>query len=83
MISRAAYKKGPEVYWIGKRVRARHDLRNNWFVAPAGTEFVIVGKYKGFSLIKADPCTCCGLRGKISEVAPELLDLIDEKGSLL
>ena len=83
MISQSAYKKGPEVYWIGKRVRARHDLHNEHFIAPAGTEFVIVRKYKGFRLIKADPCTCCGLRGAISEVRPELLDLIDDKGSLL
>ncbi|GAB1361785.1 hypothetical protein MASR1M32_10210 [Rhodobacter sp.] len=83
MISQSQYKAHPERWWIGKRVRARHDLQNGWFIAPAGSVFVITKKRNGFGLSLAEPCKCCGLRGSISEVEPQLLELLDNKGSLL
>ena len=83
MISSALYRKHPESWWLGKKVRTRHDIHTSQLVAPAGTIFGIIRKHKGFGIIKAEPCACCGLRGKIVEVRPELLELITENGPLI
>ena len=76
MITQAEYKRGSEVYWIGQKVRTRHQIQNSWFTVPAGTEMVIVRKRGGFELKLAEPCTCCGLRGHIGNVRPELLERV-------
>lgn len=77
MITQAQYKARSRASWIGQKVRARHQLQNGHFTVPAGTVLVVTDKQAGFGLMLAEPCKCCGLRGHINKVNPQLLDLVE------
>lgn len=76
-IDRKFYNRKPEFFWIGRKVRSVKELKNGWFTAPVGTEFVVTRKQMGLHLKLSAPCPCCGLRGYISKVAPDALELLE------
>lgn len=76
-IDRNLYSRQNEKWWIGKRVRCLEELKNGWFTAPVGTEFVVTAKQAGLHLVRVEKCACCGLRGHVSKVRPEVLELLD------
>ncbi len=53
--------------WIGLKVRSLSDLSNGWCVIPKGTVFTVSRSHGGLRL-KSDPCPCCGVQVKISQV---------------
>lgn len=81
MITQKEYKKYPEEYWIGKKVRTLLDIENGYITIPKGFILRIDRKYQGFSLSAIDVCPHCGIGRKISisRVKPYHLELIEDK----
>jgi len=76
-ISPGKYKTTPSRKWQGVRVRSLRDMQNGWAALPAGTQFTIEEKHRGFSL-RADACECCGLQARISKVQPFDLEILED-----
>ena len=72
------YKSKPEKFWKGKKVKALVGFSNYYFEVEPGAVFVIKRKYKGFDLIKFEPCEVCKTKRilQVSRVGPTALELL-------
>jgi len=78
MITWKEYKRKPERFWKGRKVRTLLDISNHWFVIPKGYVLKITRKYQGFDLEGIETCPHCniGKRIDISRVPPTELELV-------
>jgi len=54
--------------WEGRKVKTKVEMRNGYFVIPAGTIMTI--KHTGpVKYLIGEPCKCCGIAPKISIAA--------------
>ncbi len=71
------YKKMPEEFWLGMRVRVIKEIKNGHSTFPIGTEMTIQRKWRGFGLVadyrKEDGCIC-----SISQVPINSIELIKQ-----
>lgn len=84
MLTQKEYKKYPESYWKGKKVRILSEMQTNGGkIFPIGTLMKIVRKYKGFELKIIEICPHCkrGDNWRISRVQPYSLSLVDSHNS--
>lgn len=62
--------------WVGAKVKTRYAMENGYAKMPAGSVAIVVRVSKGFSL-EFEPCSCCGMTVKCSQVRPEHLEIIE------
>jgi len=60
---------------IGRKVRAKQELRSGWAAIPAGTILTIRSKQGGLGLV-SDPCSTCGVSLSITKVQPQYVELL-------
>ncbi len=63
--------------WVGRRVRAREELRRGTLVVPKGAVLSVTGYRAGLRLL-GDACACCGVRPVLRGVPEGLVELIHE-----
>lgn len=75
MITAREYRRFSEPDWLNVRVRSLVEIRNGYGSLPAGTEYIITRKYRGFEL-QSEPCPCCGIKVFVNRVSPNSLERI-------
>lgn len=75
-ITEALYRRRPGSWWKGRRVVSNREISTGVASMPAGTEFTIVDKLRGFGL-RSDPCPHCGIRFFVKYANPAGIELID------
>lgn len=74
------YKKKPERFWKGRKVKTLRELSNGYWSIPEGFILTITHKYCGFDLKATDTCPHCGVGKKltISRVNPTAVELCED-----
>ena len=72
----AQYRRTPARDMIGKKVKSTALLAHQFLVCPAGTEFIVRGKFKGLSL-EGIPCGRCGTRVRFTKVDPRFVEFLE------
>lgn len=77
-ITQAEYKKNPERFWKGRKVKTLQELSSGYWGIPEGFVLTITRKYCGFDLEATDECPHCrvGKKLSISRVNPSALELL-------
>ena len=81
IITRREYKKYPETYWVGKKVRVISSVESGGgLIFDVGAILKITRKYGGFEVERVDICEHChvGRRASIGRCNPNHFELIDE-----
>lgn len=66
--------------WIGRKVRARRDLKNHVVNVPEGAVLEVTDNHGGLSLT-TEQCECCGVRVFIRKVPEQAVVLLPEEES--
>lgn len=77
-ITQTEYKKNPERFWKGKKVKTLRSLSSGYWGIPEGFVLVITRKYCGFDLEAENVCPYCrvGKKLSISRVNAGALELL-------
>lgn len=79
MVTEKEYKKNPESYWRGKKVKTLCKLNNGYYEIPKGTILEIERKYQGFSLRGIEVCSHCEIGRKVHISRVNYFDVILEE----
>lgn len=77
-ITEKLYRKHPETWWIGQRVRLLRDVtKGSGEILPAGMEMTVRTKFSGLG-VQGDACKCCGVTPRCHKLDIGALELIEE-----
>jgi len=72
------YRDNREDFFLGRKIRLVHEIKNGNHVFPLGYIMEIDRKYNGFTLKSVDTCKECGVgaRNSITRVHPSSVELL-------
>ncbi|NTZ60361.1 hypothetical protein G6L24_08570 [Agrobacterium tumefaciens] len=80
-ISMATYNRLSDREWVGVSVVTLEEIRTiGGVIYPKGSRAEVTRKFGGLHL-EGDPCTCCGVKLRLTKIPPTKLAVaVDESG---